>query len=307
VRSPLLHPTVFAITAMLAMAAPAFAGDPAFKFAADKDREELAKVKDVEWKASAQGGLLTTSGNSRISALSAGLVASRKAGSNKLQLDAGLAYARSSVFIASDVNGNGVIDPNEIQHPTSTTNQGWTTKVRYDRFLTEHNSIYAAGLAAVDKPAGKEFVGGGQLGYSRQLYKSGVHELVAEGGYDFSYENPVVGDGAGIHSIRLFAGYAGKLSDDTGLDGSIETLLNVNGYKSSVQVDAFEDTRVTSKVSLTTKMFEDVSFRFGFESKYDNAPSPRAPFPGLSYADGFVPLADELDTKVEASLIVNFL
>lgn len=293
-------------TAGSLLASPAHA-DPSFSYATDKDREELASANGVEWKASAQGGLMITAGNSRITALSGGLLASRKAGRNRLQLEAGIAYGRSSVFVAADPDMSGFVEPGEIERPTTTTNKGWSSKGRYDRFLTDHDSLYGAALAAADEPAGKELVAGGQVGYSRTLVKGAVHTLVAEAGYDLSYEDPVVGDGAGIHSGRVMAGYAGKLSDDTGLDASVETLLNVNSYDNGREIDAFEDTRLTTKVALTTKMFSDLSFRFSFESKYDNAPSPRPPFAGLAYAPGFVPLADELDTKVEASLIVNFL
>lgn len=302
-----IHSLGLGLVATAFASTSAWAGDPAFHYATDKDLEEVAKVEAVEWKASAQAGLLITAGNARLTALSAGVNASRKSGMNKLALEAGLAYARSSIFLAVDGNGNGTIEESEVDRPASTTNKGYAAKGRYDRFLTTNNSLYVAALAASDQPAGKDFVGGGQLGYSRQLFKSEVHTLVAEAGYDFSYEDPVVGDGAGIHSGRLFAGYSGKLSDDTGLDGSLETLLNVNAYDGAGgEIDALEDTRLTTRVSLTTKMFDDVSFRFGFESKYDHAPSARPPF-SLPYAVGFVPLADELDSKVEASLIVNLL
>jgi hypothetical protein len=288
-------------------AGPAWAQTPTFTYATDKDREDAKAEKAVEWVAAAQGGLLITAGNARLTAISAGLTASRKEAKNKLALEGGLAYGRSSVFIASDQNGSRAIEPDEIQRPTSTTNKGWALKGRYDRFLTDHDSLYVAALALADEPAGKDFVGGGQVGYSRGLLTGPVHTVVAEGGYDFSYENPVVGDGAPIHSGRLFAGYLGKLSDDTGLDASCEALLNVNSYDNATgEVEAFDDTRVTSKVALTTKIANDLSFRFAFESRYDRAPSPRPPF-ALPYAPGFVPTADELDTKVEAALILNLL
>jgi hypothetical protein len=297
------------VTAAVALsAAPAAAQTPSFAYATDKDREELAKVPTVEWKASAQAGLMLTTGNSRITAVSGGLVASRKSGMNKLQLDAGLAYARSSVFVGADADGDGVLSEDEVERDATTTNNGWNGKARYDRFLTTNDSLFAAALAAADKPAGKEFVGGGQLGYSRQLYKDDRHAVVAEVGYDFSYEDPTVGDGAGIHSGRVFAGYSGKVGAETGLEASVETLLNVNRYDTAAgEVDPFGDTRVNGKLAITTKLLEDLSFRAGFESRYDHAPSPRPPFAGLAYAPGYVPLADELDTKVEAALILNFL
>jgi hypothetical protein len=294
--------------ALAALAAPATA--QTFSYADEKAKEELAKSEGdaVEWKAAAQAGLIITAGNSRMTALSGGLNASRKQGKNKVQLEGGVAYARSSIFLANDLDGDMAISEDEIERPTTTTNRGWATKARYDRFLSERDSLYGAALAAADEPAGKEFVGGGQLGYSRVLVKSEAHALLVEAGYDFSYENPVVGAGDPIHSLRLFAGYTGKLDGDTGLEGSVETLLNGNTYSNATgKIEALDDTRVTARLALTTQMFEDLSFRFACEEKFDNAPSQRPPFGALPYADGYVPLADKLDTKIEASLILSFL
>ena len=310
-RSAVPAKASLALALVVLGAGVAAAQQPTFSYATAKEREDLAKaaaLAKVEWKASAQGGLIVTAGNARVTALSAGLTASRKAGKNRLQVETGLAYVRSSVFVAADQNGDMLIHESEIQRPTSTTNRGWTVKARYDRFLTVADSLYAAALMAADEPSGKEFAGGGQLGYSRQVFKDENHAFVAEAGYDLSYENPVVGPGDPIHSLRLFAGYTGKLSEDTGLDGSVETLFNGNSYTNATgEIGALDDTRVVTKLGLTTKMFEDLSFRFAFESRLDRSPSPRPPFPGVPYAPGSVPLADELDTKVEASLIVSFL
>lgn len=305
-------PFAFARCAALAAAAVLAAGGlearaqakPEFKF--EKPPEEAAEV--TEWKASAQAGLILTTGNSQTTSLSAGAKASRKRGLNRLQLDASLVFARSTILLPDDSNGNGVIDgEGEIDRQTQTTNESYSVLGRYDRFLSENNSIYGTGSIAADKPAGRDLVVGGQLGYSRQLYKDEVHELRGEGGYDYRYEDLAVGEGTSIHSLRGFAGYAGKLSEDTGVTAEIEGLFNVNPIETAAgEAGTFEDTRVDASTALTTKMFEDISFRFALSLRWDNFPAPRPPLP-IPYAEGFVPLADELDTKAEASLIVNFL
>ena len=296
--------SLFASSALLLGVQTASAGDPKDpKFEYGKQEE----VKKAEWKASAQAGVISTTGNSRATSGGAGAKASRKAGNNKLSMEAMGAYARSSILIAVD-DGDGIIENGEVTRSTSTTTRAWAFKGRYDRFLTKHNSLYATASVSGDKPAGKEFVGGGQFGYSRQLFKSAKHEVVAEAGYDFSYENPVVGDGVSIHSGRFFVGYEGALTKDTGLTGSLESLHNVNTLDTSTgEVSAFEDTRINTTLAITTKVFEDISFRFGFTSKWDNAPSARPLIGGLPYADGYSPLAYKHDTKTEATLIINFL
>ena len=285
-----------ALVAVASGSARGQAVDPAFKYGTKEERAEVEKVEKVEWKAAALAGLIMTTGNSRITTFSAGGNASRKEKGNKF-----------SIFLAVDGNGNGAIEPNEVSRPSQTTTRAWNTKGRYDRFLTDNNSLYVVGGLAGDRPAGKDLVGNGQLGYSRQVFQNEVHLLVAEVGYDFTYENLVAGESNSIHSLRTFAGYAGKLTGDTGVDGSVEALFNVNEYDTPAgQIDRFQDNRVTSKMSITTKMFGDLSFRFAFEARYDNAPSPRPPF-AIPYAAGFAPLAESLDTKTEASLIYNFL
>lgn len=288
---------------LIALAGHAHAGDPVF----EKGKAPEEAAKKAEWAANVQAGLIMTTGNSETTTTSVGASASRKEGLNKLQLDVNAAYARSSIFIASDLNGDGFISANEIDRPTSTTTQAWELRTRYDRFLTTHNALYAVAKLGADEPAGKELVGGAQAGYSRQLYKTETHEVVGEVGYDFTYEDSTTGDGFSIHSGRGFGGYTGKLSGDTSLKASTELLMNVNSLDTpGGEIDPLEDTRVTSTLEITTKLHDKINFSFGFTAKYDNAPSPRPTF-ALPYAAGFVPLADELDTITKASLIINFL
>ena len=300
--------SVIVTLSALGAAASAQPAAPSFSYGSKEEAEELRKAAAVEWKVSGQGGLILTTGNSRTTTFAASVAASRKANRNKFSLDAGAAYARSRIFLAQDVDGDGAIDEAEIDEQSQTTTRQWTAKGRYDRYLTDSDALYAAAGVLADKPAGKDLVGNGQAGYSRQQMLAGPdHLLVAEAGYDFTYEDQVLGDGVAIHSMRGFLGYTGKLSADTGVQASGEILSNVNELDTATgQVGAFEANRLTGKVALTTALRGNVSFRFGFEAHYDNAPAPRPPF-DLPYADGFVPLADELDTKTEATLIVSFL
>ena len=287
----------------------ALAQNPEFKF----EERPPEEVDAVEWKASAQAGLILTTGNSQTTSLAGAAKASRKQGFNQLQLEAGGAFARSTIRVASDDNQNGSIDDNEIDIITQTTNERWYGTGRYDRFLTESDSLYGKLLIESDEPTGKELVFGGQVGYSRTVYKDAIHTLITEAGYDFSREDLVAGDAVSIHSLRLFAGYAAKLSEDTGFAAELESLFNLNPVSNGVLADlrgeedagTFEDTRVNGSTSLTTKMFEDISFRFAFSFRWDNRPAPLPDIGGIPFTNPKE--ADELDTKVEASLIINFL
>jgi hypothetical protein len=292
---------------LLAIGGDALAQDPKFAHSSEEDLTKLAKASEVEWKAGAQTGLILTTGNSRSTSLSAGAKASRQANKNKLQIEAGGAYIRSSILLANDANGDGFINPGEFERQTQTTAEMWEAKARYDRFLTKMDSLYVSAQGMGNEPAGKTFVGGGQVGYSRLLIKNDRREIVAELGYDLSFENPVAGKGYDNHSLRAFLGYQSKIGKETGLDASIEGLFNLNELETPTgHADLFEDARVNGKLSFTTQLLEDISFRLGFLAQYDNVPSPLAAF-ATPFEDGFVPPAEELDTKTEATLIISFL
>src|SRR5438105_4801681 len=100
-----IHVLVLAST--LLAAPPARADEPKFEYG---KHAEVKDVKGVEWKASAQGGLILTTGNSQVTTASLGADVSRRQGNNKFQLSLGGAYAKSDVFIAVDKDMNGSID-----------------------------------------------------------------------------------------------------------------------------------------------------------------------------------------------------
>jgi len=297
---------------VLLASAPAHAQkDPKFDFGKPED------VKTVEWKAQAKGGASMTTGNSQSTNASLTANVSRKEGNNKLALEGGVAYGRSSTTSANPISPTTY----DIQRQSITSTNNYYGKGRYDRFFTANNAGYVSGQAAADRIAGKTFFGGGQAGYSRQLYKSDMHLLVVEAGYDFSYERYVQVSPdkplspVSIHSARVFAGETLKLSAATGISASAEALFNLNkeGAATSVDtkttgVDPFKDTRINGKVGLTTTLHKQLSIGFSFTLKYDQNPAvlPNPSNAGtLTPADTF--FAAKVDTLTEISLIMTFL
>jgi len=216
-----------------------------------------------------------------------------------------------------------VITSIDRQEVVSTNN--WFTRGRYDRFLTPNNAGYASGQVGADKVAGKSFIGGGQVGYSRQLIKNDHHVLVAEIGYDLSYERyvqqppPKVLDPVTIHSARLFVGETAKITQTSGATASIETFFNLNSEPAALNystgmpgVSAFHDTRVIGKIGLTATIFKSLSAALGFTLRYDQNPAPlpipsNAP-PGSSYSPTLgQPFAEKTDTITEATVIYTFM
>jgi len=282
----------------------------------------------VEWKAQTKGGMILTDGNSQSKNFALGVNATRKEGNNKLGIEGGLAYGTSNNTVVTVDNPNGTthtITDVERQQVVSTNN--WLAKGRYDRFFSEHNTGYASGQAAGDKIAGKSFFGGGQIGYSRQLLKDDLNILVAELGYDFSYERYVSQPGktfdpVTIHSARVLVGETLSISKQTGVTASVEALFNLNKENKAINVNdgttgvkALKDTRVNAKAALTTELWKSLSFSFGFTFKYDQNPAPR-PIPssapsGTSWPSGpdsywRLAYCRTWDTLTEATFIYTF-
>lgn len=295
---------VAALLAPSAMSSVALAQtNPKFEFGKS---EEVEKVKEVEWTAAAEAGIVFTTGNSETTTATAGLKASRKTGQNKLAFEGSLTYARSALRVLDDQNGNGTIDnEDEIVSESTTTAETLAGKVRYDRFLTKHNSLFIAALGSRDKPAGKDAVVGGQVGYSRQLYKTEKHEVVGEIGYDFSYEDLVVGDSVSIHSARGFAGYKGELATGTTVDASVEALTNIAEVDLPNNKDGGfgQDTRINGKLAISAKIGKNLAVQTAVEAKYDHRPGPLAI---KNITPDVVIEATELDTIMKASLIYSF-
>ncbi|MCB9559940.1 MAG: DUF481 domain-containing protein [Kofleriaceae bacterium] len=268
--------------------------------------EEVKEVKAVDWTAIAEAGLVLTTGNSKTTTATAAAKVTRLDADNKLYGEVNMAYARSTILIVSDEDASGTIGPDEIQESTATTANAWLAKLRYDRFLTEFNSLYATAALGADRPAGKDLYGGGQVGYSRLLYKDGdKHQLTGEVGYDFSYEDLAAGDPLQIHSARAFVGYKGKLTEVTAVEASAEVLGNLNSLDTVPETSGpFEDLRVNAGAAITTKLTSKISLNVSLGTKFDNRPAPRAVIGGIPYDAGFVPVADKLDTITKASLII---
>jgi len=275
---------------------------------------------DVEWKVQAKGGLLLTTGNSQTGSGTFALDGSRQSGMNKLSLNGGAAYGRSRILVP--IEDSAGTETDGLARQTTTTTNQWRAKGRYDRFVTPNNSAYAVAQIGADRIAGKKLFGGGQVGYSRQLVKNEQHTLVAELGYDFSYESYVPSpgktiDGVAIHSARVFVGELFTLTKETGITASGEALFNLNKEDAlnaddqtgaSKGVSAFKDTRVIGKLGITTTLRKSLSMALGFTIRYDQNPAP-LPLPSGAphYADGFLPFSDKVDTLTEATLIYTFL
>lgn len=306
-----MSPRLIPLTALPLLAAMSIAHAqpaPAPSFQKKGDVTDVKDVKAVAWTATGEAGLVTTTGNSRTTTLTASANATRKDKDNKLDLTVAGTYARATTRLANDANGDGLIEENELTEQTATSAKNAAGKLRYDRYLTAENSLYVAALGGFDDPAGKKFFGGGQIGYSRAIYESKMHQLLGEIGYDVEYVKLTAGQSSTIHSGRLFAGYKVTVRKETAFNASVEALINGStityGNRSA---GAFDGTRVTGVFDVTTALSTKLSVDVSFTLKYDNFPAPLPEFGMTPFAPGFAPLADPLDTITKISLILKVL
>ena len=302
----LVYRTIVATGVAAGLAArPALADDPKFEMG---KRDDVKDVKDVDWTAKGEAGLVASTGNSKTTTISASANATRKTADNKFDGVVTGTFARATTRNARDANGDGAIGADELSEQSATSAENAAGKLRYDRYFSELDSLYVAALGAIDRPAGKTFQGGGQLGYSRSLYKDADQQALGELGYDLSYVRLTAGDSTTIHSARVFAGYKGKIRGETALEASAEALFNANTVTfGDREAKPFKDTRLNGMIGVTTSLSTKLSLSASFLAKFDNFPAPLAKIGDLPFAAGFEPVADKLDTITKVSLIIKFL
>jgi hypothetical protein len=286
------------------LASPALADDPKFEFG---KVEEVKAVKGVEWDASAEFGLVLTTGNSEVTTMTGGAKASRKTGKNKLTMSVDGTYAQSGIRRAK-AGVTTVSSASDIETVDTVSAKNLTGKARYDRYLTELNSLFLGIIAKTDVPAGIKVGGSAQAGYSRSLYKSEKYEAVSEIGYDYTFTRFDAADAksTNVHSARIYAAFKGKMNDATNLDTSVEALPNLNKFTLPTgEVGIGEGTRVNFHVGITSKLTKSLSVNTSLDLKYANSPAPLS-LPGVTFAAGFSPESAQMDSILKASLIYSF-
>ena len=276
------------VCALLA-AAPVLAQDttaaPTFSYG-EKPKDD---AKDTGWKAEAKAGLLWLAGNSESTSLSAGLKVTRDAVWQRYSLTAAYAYSRARVYSApASPTTIGSLD--ELSSTSMLSARLWNVTPRFDQWLIHRGepgdtSIYVLGNIASDYAAGKKLFGGGQLGVSTLLLKSGGHSVTGEVGYDFTYLQPydpkpgVSAASYSIHSLRAALAYLWELSKSTKVTAGVEYLVNLNqetGAPDPVNIDyvsAFQDHRVNAVVGLTTQVYDRLALNVSWTGRYDAKPN----------------------------------
>jgi putative salt-induced outer membrane protein YdiY len=222
--------------------------------------EKVAKPADTkeatELKLSA-GGVLAT-GNSRSAAATGSGMLRLRRGLNEYSASVAGNYGRSAPTPADDMQ-------------TSVSNiQG---RVRYDRFLSEHWSLFVAQSARKDRFQGLALRLNFDPGVAYYFFDEDKHRLWAELGYDFQYD---VRENAALraaptpidktetrHSARGFLGYENNINEVLRFNTGVEYIQAVSESK---------NWRLSWDSGLTSAISNSFSFATTFSLRYDNNP-----------------------------------
>lgn len=171
-----------------------------------------------------------------------------------------------------DQDGDGVLSPDEREEDRVQTARRGDVQLRYDRFLSDRNSLYVLGGGFTDPYAGYDSRFNAQSGYSHLLLYAedsedeAVTSLSAEVGFDAAHEDYTEGvvPGQGMkYSARGAMGFARSLTDSVDVGSDVEVFVNVTDPK---------DTRLISDTAVTNALTETMSLKLTYTLTYDTDP-----------------------------------
>jgi len=183
-----------------------------------------------------------------------------------------------------DADGDGVFE--RIEDDYSENVRKVYGDLRYDRFLSDKDSIYALAGALHDPFAGYELRAHEQLGYSRRLVKTEATELRSEIGGDVAQELYVEEVEPGYQTVvaaRVLLGLVHAFNEEVSFSETVEVYENV--------ID-LEDVRVINTAAITAALSGKVSLKLSHSLMFDNVP-----------VEGFAPL----DQTTLATLVLTIL
>jgi hypothetical protein len=273
---------VWGAVSLAILSAPARADDSTFAGAVLPPEAPEEEKPKPETKLTAElGGTLAT-GNSNYYAINGGLNGTHQANRNKIALAAGVNLGAARAIV--DVDEDGV--PEDIEDEFTENARRLSVDGRYDRFLSDKDSLYVLAGAFHDRFAGFDLRAHEQIGYSRHLVKSARTELRAEIGADWAQENyvdEVEPNYRNVVAVRVLLGLSHKFSDSVSLSDTVEVYENV------INVD---DVRILNGATLTSALSGKLSVKLTHALIFDNVP-----------VEGFRPLDQTTMITLVASLL----
>lgn len=270
------------LSLLLTLAAPALAEESEFVGTQDP----AVEVKEPETNVSAELGTAFATGNSIFYTVNGSLTASHEWQRNKIGLVGGLNLGAAK----PDADGDGLLSAAERAGDYAQNVKRYYGEGRYDRFFSEHDSLYVLAGAFHDPFAGYDLRSHEQVGYSRRLVKTEATELKGELGFDWAQENytqEAIDLGsepyADVLAVRVLVGVTHQFNESVVFADTFEAYENV--------IDT-DDLRILNTASLTSSLSGKLSLKLSHTLIFDNVP-----------VEGFV----KLDQTTMATLVANIL
>jgi putative salt-induced outer membrane protein YdiY len=264
------------------LAAPAFAEDSTFagtQAPAEEKKEPITKL-------SAEFGTSFATGNAIFYTVAGSINASHEWQRNKLGVVGGINVGGAK----ADADGDGLLSAAERDATYQDNVKRYFTDARYDRFLSDVDSLYVLAGAFHDPFAGYDLRSHEQFGYSRRLVKNDTTEVAAELGFDYAQENytqEAIDGGSepyqDVFAARVLLGVSHKFNDNVSFTDTFEVYENV--------VD-LNDLRMLNTAALSASLSTKLSLKLSHSLIFDNVP-----------VEGFV----ALDQTTMATLVANVL
>lgn len=223
----------------------------------------------AETHLTAELGGSIASGNSNFYTANGLLNASHKVKKNQVSVVAGLNVGGAKPLpVVSTTTGGGTVTTPPAEPDKYVENvRRLYTDARYDRFLSDKDSLYALGGAFHDKYAGYDIRAHEQIGYSRLLLKNDKSEIKSEIGADWAQED-YFGDDVdpgyqNIIAARLLLGASHTFNDKVALTETFEAYENV--------ID-LADLRILNTAAVTSSLSGKLSLKVSHSLIFDNVP-----------------------------------
>jgi len=237
---------------------PALAWDDVF----EETVKEADAVEGPVSSLSAEFGGTSVGGNTETALVYTKVDASYRWSWNEISNKGWAELGRSIV----DSDADGMLEEHERANGYQRTAQEMGLDVRYDRFLTDIDSLYGMMGWFHDPFLGYRWRAHTQAGYSRAIWVTEAYELLAESGMDVAREAYVEGVEPPIDTIfsaRGFLSWSAAFGDVLELSESIETYVNVE--------DA-EDVRLINEAGLSLRANDMLSLKTSYRIQHDTVP-----------------------------------
>lgn len=245
------------LLALMTLLAPAHAQDVPFAGTTDAPEERVAEESTTNL--SAELGGMWTSGNASAYVLTGAAQFGRRWKANQFSAAAGANLGAA----VPDADGNGFLDDDERDVGFVRNSRRVQGEARYDRFLSDRDSIYVLAGAFHDTFAGFDLRSHEQVGYSRLFVNEEKSQVRGEIGLDYAQEWRTTPEFANILAARVLVGASHQFNENVGIADTFEI------YENFLDL---EDVRILNTATFTSTLSSQFSLKLSHALIFDNVP-----------------------------------